>query len=68
MVAALEHQLAQQIASHSVDSVELTFLPAEGTGVGVVLEPMVLAVTAQWLLALLALYGIFQHIVTYSTN
>ena len=68
VVAALKHQLAQQISGHAVHSVELTLLSTEWTGVGVVLEPVVLAVAAQRLLALLALDWVLQHVVADATN
>lgn len=68
MVAALELQFAQKVPSHSVDSVELTLFTAERTGVRIVLEPVVLAVSTQRLLTLLAFNRVFEHVIANPTD
>ena len=62
-VAASEHQFAQEVASHPVNAVELGLLAAIRAGVGVLLEPLILAVTTERLLAILALDGVLKDIV-----
>lgn len=62
-VAAPKLYLAQQIPRHAVDAVELALVSAVGAGVWVLHEPMRLAITAQWLLAIFALDGVFQNVV-----
>lgn len=62
-VTALEDELAEQIPSHSIHAIELTFLSAERASVGILLEPTVFAIAAEWLFAGLALDGILKDIV-----
>ena len=57
-MAAPKLNFTKQIPGHSVDSVELTLVPTERTGVGILLEPMIFAVAAQRLLTCFALYRV----------
>lgn len=62
-MAAPELYLTKQVARHPVDAVELALVAAVRTGVRVLHEPVRLAVTAERLLAVLALDGVLQDVV-----
>eukprot|EP00349_Pseudokeronopsis_sp_Brazil_P004546 CAMPEP_0202970920 /NCGR_PEP_ID=MMETSP1396-20130829/21765_1 /ASSEMBLY_ACC=CAM_ASM_000872 /TAXON_ID= /ORGANISM="Pseudokeronopsis sp., Strain Brazil" /LENGTH=107 /DNA_ID=CAMNT_0049699791 /DNA_START=258 /DNA_END=578 /DNA_ORIENTATION=- len=65
VMAALELHLRKQVPSHPVHFVELGFVAAEGAGIGVLREPTGLAVSAQRLLAGLALQRVLQYVVAH---
>ena len=65
---ALELDLRQEISRHAVDSIKLTLLAAVRTSVRVLLEPLILAITAQRLLASFALDWVFENIVADSAD
>lgn len=67
-VAAPELYLAEEVAGHAVDPVELALVAAVGAGVGVLHEPVGLAVAAEGLLAVLALDGVLENVVADSTD
>lgn len=67
-MAALELDFAQQVPCHSINSIELTLFPAVGACVWILLEPMILAVDAERLLADFALNWVFEHVVADSAN
>lgn len=54
-ILALELDLRQKVPRNSVDLVELTVASAVRTVVGILCEPMALAVSTDWLLADFAL-------------
>ena len=68
LVAASKLNLMEKISGHPVHSIKLRLFPAEGACVRVLLEPVELAVTAQRLLAVFALYRVFQNVVTDGAN
>ena len=66
-MAALEHDFAQKISSHPINSIKLTFISAKWASVGILLEPVSFTVTAEGLLAHDALDWIFQDVVANPT-
>ena len=67
-VTAPEHDFAEQIPCHPVDSIELGLVSAEGTCVGVLLEPVGLAISAKGLFTSFALDRVLEHVVTDATD
>lgn len=65
-VAALKLDLREEVPGDAVDLVELRVAAAEGTVIGVLREPVTLAVRADRLLTDLALQGILQNVVAHS--
>jgi hypothetical protein len=68
VIAAFELKLAKQVSGHPVNSIELTFFSAIRTGVWILLKPLILAIGAEWLLTLLALYGVFKDVIAYAAD
>jgi hypothetical protein len=62
-VATLKLYLSKEISSNAVDLVELGVRATEGTVVGVLREPVALAVGAYGFLTDLAFQGVLQNIV-----
>lgn len=67
-VRAAELKLAQEVARHTVDAIELALLAAVGACIRVLLEPVRLAVAAKRLLACLALDWVLEHIIADATD
>ena len=67
-MTAAKLNFAKEIPGHSVNSIELTLVAAEWACVWILLEPVSLAVSTQWLFANNAFDRIFQDIVANSTN
>ena len=67
-MTAPELQLAEQVPGHPIHSVELALVPAVRARVRILHEPVSFAIAAKWLLAVLALDGIFENIVADSTD
>ena len=67
-MTAFKHNFTEQVSSHSIDPVELTFISTEWTGVGVLLEPMSLAIAAKRFLTCFALNRVFKNVVANSTD
>ena len=67
-MTAFKHNFTEQIPCHSIDPVELTFISTEWAGVGVLLEPMSLAIAAKRFLTCFALNRVFKNVVANSTD
>lgn len=62
-VTAPEHDFAEEIPGHPVDSIKLGLIPTEGTCVGVLLEPVSLTIATKGLFTSFALDRVFKHVV-----
>lgn len=64
----MEADLGKEVAGDPIDLVELGIATAEWAVIGVLCEPVALAVRANGLLANLALKGVLQNVVAHATN
>lgn len=67
-VTTPEFDFTQQVPSHAVHFVKLTFVSAEGTRVRILQEPPVLALNTYRFLANFTLQRVFENVVAYSTD
>jgi hypothetical protein len=65
-IAALEFDLCEKVARDTIDLVELRIASTEGAVIGVLCEPVTLAVRADRLLADLALQRILKDVIAYT--